>query len=167
MGEYGWRQDASIATFAETVLYRPTLPYTIRDARSGKNNVRPPHRREDTFAGLGARLDKKIVEPIDEESDATPAIIDRGGAPRHAVPAIGNIKIRWWLFSSRDRRRSYVAPGYVVIFTHDGQVHHAWPQQKFIDKIGLRLVAERIFVEVDTSGIPIKQNPPHLQLVPE
>ncbi len=160
MGEFGWRQEASVATFADTVLFRPTLPYTIRDARSGKANVRPAHRRDGTFAGLGARLDKKIVEPIDEDNDTTSAVIDRGGVPTYAVPGLGTIKVRWSLFSSRDRRRSYVAPGYVVVFTHDGQVHHAWSQQRFIDKVGmgLRLVAERLFVEVDTSGIPVKQS---------
>jgi hypothetical protein len=156
MGESGWRQETSIATFADTLLFRPTLPYTIRDSRTGKANMRPPGREAGIFTGLGARLDRPTLEVSGDDTDKSPAIIARGGAPSHAIASVGAVKIRWQVFSSRDRRRSYAAPGYVVIFTHGGQVHHAWNQQRFVEKVGLRRVAERVFVEVDTSAIPAK-----------
>jgi hypothetical protein len=156
MGESGWRQETSIATFADTLLFRPTLPYTIRDARTGKANMRPSGREAGIFTGLGARLDRPTLEASGEDNEKSPAIIARGGAPSHAIASVGAVRIRWQVFSSRDRRRSYTAPGYVVIFTHAGQVHHAWNQQRFVEKVGLRRVAERVFVEVDTSSIPAK-----------
>lgn len=50
-----------------------------------------------------------------------------------------------------------MARGYVTVLTHDGQVHHAWDQQRFQTLVpSRRRVAERIFVEVDLDEVPRK-----------
>ena len=41
LGEQSWQYEESIYTFAETTLFRPTVPYTLTDERSGKANRRP------------------------------------------------------------------------------------------------------------------------------
>jgi hypothetical protein len=148
MGESTWNQEASIYAYLETLLYRPAMPYTIRDARSSRFNQRPPGRERSVIAGLGARLDNAR-----EKKDS--AITGKGPATLN-LPGIGPVAVTWYLFADQNHRRSYAAKDYTAIFTHWGQVHHSWNKTRFTDKVKHRRVAERIFVEIDTSGIPAK-----------
>jgi hypothetical protein len=118
MGVQNWNQEASIYAFAESLLFRPTMPYTLRDARPKPANVRPPGRERSVIAGLGARLDNITADPAS-------AVIKRGGPSTINIPDVGTVQLRWQLFDTLDRRRSYTAKGYSVMFTHDGQVHHS------------------------------------------
>lgn len=149
IGQQNWNQEESVYAYAETLLFRPTFPYTLRDGRSGAAKRRPEGREDAVLAGLGARLERISIP--DE------AITNRSGVACLKVREVGPIKLRWHLFASLDKRRSYIAKGNVVIFTHDGQVHHAWDQQRFNGMVPARSrVATRIFVEVETEDIPRK-----------
>ena len=70
---------------------------------------------------------------------------------------MGDIHLRWWLFTEPDQRRRRAAKGYVVLFTTNGQVHHAWDQARLrLQAEGLRRVGQRIIVEVDCDGVDLK-----------
>lgn len=112
--------------------------------------------------GLGHRLDDlevaKVVTGPPEPSAKMPPLLRRSEYSTVTIPGVGNARVRWWLFESRDKRRQNVAHGFVSIFTHDGQVHHSWDQTRFIGLVPNRArVAQRIFVEVDLEGIPRRQ----------
>jgi len=149
IGQQTWNQEESVYAYAETLLFRPTFPYTLRDGRSGAAKRRPDGREDAVLGGLSARLER-ISVPDD-------AISDRSGVASLTVQDVGPVKLRWHLFTTLDKRRSYVAKGNVVIFTHDGQVHHVWDQQRFNGMVPARSrVATRIFVEVQTEDVPRK-----------
>jgi hypothetical protein len=149
MGEQQWQFEESIYAWAETLLFRPTLPYRLHDARSDEANVRPPDRRKPaTLMGLGQRLDAL------EKKDG---LLDRGGPIRIPVPGVGEVGMRWFLLDSEDRRRRRAAKGNVALFITGGQVHHAWDTARFIGMVeGRRRVARKILVEIDTDPIPFK-----------
>jgi hypothetical protein len=146
LGEQTWEKEESIYAFAETVLFRPTLPYELLDARTGDANARPEERQKPSvLQGLGQRLDRT------KKSDGLLAASRLSHVP---VPGLGDIGIRWWLFESVDRRRRRAAKGFVTLFVTGGQVHHAWSTQRFTSLVdGRRRVAQRILVEVDVEGI--------------
>lgn len=152
MGQETWNQEESVYAVAETLLFRPTLPYGLEDRRSPDAIRRPEGRGVSILTGLGLRLDRL-------ELDGEPAPLLRKSAFSNVtVPGVGTARVRWWLFRDRDKRRQYCAKGFVSVFTHDGQVHHSWDQQKFQTVVPkLRRVAERVFVEVDLEEIPRKQ----------
>ncbi len=160
MGEHTWQQDDSIYAYAETVLFRPTLPFSLADDRTSPQvNKRPEGRGLSILSGLGRRLDGLEAQPDMASDDAAAApLIRRTGLSSIPISDVGTARIRWWLFRDNNRRRSYVARGYVVVFTHDGQVHHSWDQQRFQTMVpNRRRVAERILVEVDLEEVPRKQ----------
>ncbi len=160
MGQETWQQDDSIYAYAETVLFRPTLPFGLADNRTPPANRRPEGRGVSVLSGLGLRL-QRLETPSDRKSpdDAEHApLLRKSEFSSVPVPGIGTMRVRWWLFRDLNRRRSYVARGYVTVLTHDGQVHHAWDQQRFQTLVpSRRRVAERIFVEVDLEEVPRKQ----------
>lgn len=159
MGEHTWNQDDSIYAYAETILFRPTIPFGLADERRPPANQRPEGRGLSTLSGLGLRLDDQKVasELKGDEADKAP-LLRKSGVSSVPVAGIGTIRLRWWLFRDLNRRRSSVARGYVTVLTHDGQVHHAWDQQRFQTLVpSRRRVAERIFVEVDLDEVPRKQ----------
>ncbi len=45
MGLQSWQNEESIYAYAETLLFRPTMPYGLQDARSDESNRRPAERR--------------------------------------------------------------------------------------------------------------------------
>lgn len=141
-----WEKEESIYAFAETVLFRPTLPYQLHDARSGKANTRPKDRQKpSTLQGLGQRL---------ESTTTADGLLDSSGVSRVPVPGVGEVGLRWWLFENTDRRRRRAAKGFVGLFVTGGQVHHTWSTSRFTQLVDARRrVAQRIIVEVDTEGL--------------
>lgn len=151
MGQQNWNNEESIYAFAETVLFAPTLPYLLQDARSGSANMRPVERREPSvLSGLGQRLD--TLKPGDG------AILDRSGWQTVPLSDVGEVRMRWWLFEDLDKRRTRVAKGFVVVFVTNGQIHHAWDGarlQQLVDN--RRRVGQRLFVQVDCDGIELQK----------
>ena len=141
-----WEKEESIYAFAETVLFRPTVPYQLHDARSGEANTRPKDRQKpSTLQGLGQRLDS---------TTKADGLLDSSGLSRIPIPGVGEIGLRWWLFENVDRRRRRAAKGFVNLFVTGGQVHHAWNTGRFTQLVeARRRVAQRIIVEVDTESL--------------
>jgi hypothetical protein len=158
MGQSTWQQDDSIYAYAETVLLRPTLPFGLADERTPPANQRPEGRGLSILSGLGLRLDQLNAAADLNGDDAEKApLLRRSSFSSVPVHGVGTVRVRWWLFRDLNRRRSYLARGYVTVMTHDGQVHHAWDQQRFQTLVpSRRRVAERIFVEVDLEEVPRK-----------
>lgn len=150
MGTETWQQEESIYTYAETILFDPTLPYALQDARSDGANRRPENRGASTLAGLSQRLDQLTV------GDDT--LLGGSKWQSIAIPDVGNVKFRWWLFTDTDKRRRRAAKGYVVLFITNGQIHHAWDQAKLQQMVeSRRRVGQRLLVEVDCDGIELKR----------
>jgi hypothetical protein len=150
MGVQNWTNEESIYAYAETILFAPTMPYLLEDARTGSANVRPAERGASVLSGLGQRLSTL------KAGDGN--ILDRSGWQTVAVAGVGEIRLRWWLFEDPDKRRTRVAKGYVVVFTTNGQIHHAWDNarlQQLIDR--RRRVGQRLFVHVDCDGIELRK----------
>lgn len=151
MGQQNWTNEESIYAYAETILFAPTLPYRLQDARSGSANVRPAERtKPSVLSGLGQRLETL------KAADGT--ILARSGWQSVPVPEVGEVRLRWWLFEDLDKRRTRVAKGFVVVFTTNGQIHHAWDGarlQQLVDN--RRRVGQRLFVQVDCDGIDIQK----------
>lgn len=141
-----WEKEESIYAYAETVLFRPTVPYQLHDARGGEANTRPKDRQKpSTLQGLGQRLDA---------TTKADGLLDASGISRVPVPGVGEIGLRWWLFENVDRRRRRAAKGFVNLFVTGGQVHHAWNTSRFTQQVeARRRVAQRIIVEIDTEGL--------------
>lgn len=153
MGQENWNQDESIYAYAQTILFRPVLPFGLNDDRTPPANRRPEGRGVEIVSGLSARL-----EGLELKNGKDAPLLRRSAYSSVPVPGVGTARVRWWLFETRDKRRQYAAHGFVVVFTHDGQVHHTWDQQRFVTLVpARRKVAERIFVEVDLDEIPRKQ----------
>lgn len=150
MALQNWEFEESIYAYAETLLFKPTLPYSLHDARSEGANVRPQDRRKpSTLSGLAQRL---------ERMDVGPGLIERTDWTSVPVPDVGHVRMRWWLFDDVDARRRRAAKGYVVLFTTNGQIHHAWDQTRFQQLVeNRRRVTQRILVEVDCDGIENKR----------
>jgi hypothetical protein len=150
MGQQQWQFEESIYAYAETLLFRPTLPYQLHDARSAEANARPEGRQKpSTLMGLGQRLD--ALKPAD-------GLLDRGGPARMPVPGVGEVGMRWWLLDDEDRRRRRIAKGNMTLFITGGQVHRAWDTARFISLVdGRRRVGRRLIVEIDTEPIPQKK----------
>lgn len=151
MGIQNWTNEESIYAYAETILFAPALPYQLQDARSDGANVRPADRREPSvLSGLGQRLE--VLKP----GDGT--ILDRTGWQTVHVPDVGDVRLRWWLFDDTDKRRTRVAKGFVVIFTTNGQIHHAWDSAKLQQLLdNRRRVGQRLFGQVDCDGIELRK----------
>jgi hypothetical protein len=148
MGLQNWQHEESIYAYAETLLFRPTMPYGLQDTRGDESNRRPAERRTKPaiVMGLGQRLEgsKGLL------AASRPATI--------SVPSLGDVRVRWWLFENSDRVRQRVAKGHTVLFTAGGHVHHAWDRRRFTTLVERRRrVAECIIVEIDTKAIPQKQ----------
>lgn len=150
MGTETWQQEESIYTYGETILFDPTLPYQLQDMRTGAANRRPEGRGASTLAGLSQRLEQLKV------GDDT--LLAASKWQSVAIPDVGDIKLRWWLFTDTDKRRRRAAKGNVILFTTNGQVHHAWDQAKFQQLVdSRRRVGQRLLAEVDCDGIEIKR----------
>lgn len=151
LGRENWNQDSSIYAFAETLLFRPTLPWQLHDARSGHANQRPASRRAEpaVVMGLGQRLDASA------DSDD---LLDASRAASLDIPGVGQVTARYWLFETEGQVRSRAARGHTAVFTTGGHVHHVWSRQHFKTLVPRRpRVADRIIVEIDTSLVPQKQ----------
>lgn len=149
-GTQSWKQEESAYFQTETVLFRPVLPYGLRDARSGTYNKRPADRRQkpETLNGLQRRLDKAAKQKIRMKSRWSTITID----------GLGDVRMRWWLFKGLDERRQYVAKGYATIFTSNGQVHHSWDPHRLVTLVpDKRRVGQQLLVEVDCDGLDIKK----------
>jgi hypothetical protein len=150
MGQQTWQLEESVYAFAETLLFRPTLPYRLEDGRSAAHNRRPEGRRKPTVVmGLGQRL--AALKPAD-------GLLDSSRPARISIPNVGDVGLRWWLFDDEDKRRRRLAKGYATLFTTGGQVHRYWDTSRFkllVD--GRGRVARRIVVEVDTDSIDPKK----------
>lgn len=151
MGQQNWNNEESIYAYAETILFAPALPYQLQDARSDGANVRPADRREPSvLSGLGQRLEAL------KAGDG--AVLDRTGWQTIHVPDVGDVRLRWWLFDDPDKRRTRVAKGFVVIFTTNGQIHHAWDNSKLQQLVdNRRRVGRALFVQVDCDGIDLRK----------
>jgi len=153
LGTQTWKQEESIYFLAESILFKPTLPYGLQDARSARYNKRPEDRRRrpDTLGGLARRLENLKVGPNLKICAASRwTTID--------VPGLGEVRLRWWYFKGHDERRQYVAHGHAVIFTSNGQTHHSWDTTRLHTLVpGLRRVAQRLFVEVDCDSLDIRR----------
>lgn len=149
MGIQQWTYEESIYANAETLLFKPTLPYMLHDDRSPQFNTRPEDRqRPSVLSGLAQRL----------ERTKTPGLIAQSNWTTIPVPGVGDVRLRWWLFNDKDLRRKRAAKGYVVLFTTNGQIHHAWDQlrmQTLVER--RRRVSQRIIVEVDCDAISLKK----------
>lgn len=146
-----WKHDQSLYAYAETVLFRPVLPYGLHDARTGDANARPEGRQSmSAVAGLGRRLDRATTKRKTEK------IIDHSDWSTLTVADVGTVRLRWWLFEDESARRRNAARRYSVLFTSNGQTHHAWDQQRLQTLIQeRRRVGARLLVEVDCDDIPI------------
>lgn len=153
MGVQNWTNEESIYAYAETILFNPTLPYQLNDARTGAANQRPEDRQKPSVvSGLRQRLEG--LKPDDGN------IIERSDWQTVAVAGAGDVRLRWWLFKDPDKRRTRVAKGYVVAFTLNGQVHHAWDNPRFQQLIERRRrVGQRLFVEVECDAIELRMRP--------
>ncbi len=151
MGLQNWNNEESIYAYAETILFNPTLPYYLEDARSGKANVRPETRQKPSvLSGLSQRLE--TLKAGDENT------LGRSGWQTIPVSEVGDVRLRWWLFTDVDKRRRRAAKGFVVVFTTNGQIHHAWDQAKLQQMVeNRRRVSQRLFVQVDCDGIELKK----------
>lgn len=151
MGQQNWNNEESIYAYAETILFTPALPYQLQDARSDGANVRPADRREPSvLSGLGQRLEGL------KAGDGT--ALDRTGWQTIHIPDVGDVRLRWWLFDDPDKRRTRVAKGFVVIFTTNGQIHHAWDNAKLQQLVdNRRRVGRALFVQVDCDGIDLRK----------
>jgi hypothetical protein len=150
MGVQNWTNEESIYAYAETILFAPTVPYLLEDARSGDANVRPAERGPSVLSGLGQRLEG--LKP----GDGT--IRERSGRQMVRIPDVGDVRLRWWLFEDLDKRRTRVAKGYVVVFTTNGQIHHAWDNARLQQLVeGRRRVGQRLFAQVDCDGIELRK----------
>lgn len=151
MGQQNWNNEESIYAYAETILFAPALPYQLQDARSDSANVRPADRRDPSaLSGLGQRLEAL------KAGDGT--ILDRTGWQTANLADVGDVRVRWWLFEESDKRRTRVAKGFVVIFTTNGQIHHAWDNAKLQQLLdNRRRVGQRLFVQVDCDGIELRK----------
>ncbi|MER7558828.1 hypothetical protein ABTZ46_17920 [Nocardioides sp. NPDC126508] len=152
IGTQNWEYEESIYAYGETILFAPTLPYALQDARTGEANVRPENRRgPSTVAGLGRRLARAAGRKAD---DKTLEVTDWTTIQ---VPGVGTVRLRWWLFDGVDARRRRAAKGYVVLFTTNGQVHHNWDQAKLIQLVpDKQRVAKSILVQVDCDDLDLK-----------
>ncbi|MGC4936946.1 hypothetical protein [Kribbella sp. DT2] len=152
IGTQNWEYEESIYAYGETILFAPTLPYALQDARTGDANVRPVNRRgPSTVAGLGRRLARAAGRKSD---DKTLAVTDWTTIQ---VPGVGSVRLRWWLFDGIDARRRRAAKGYVVLFTTNGQVHHNWDQAKLIQLVpDKQRVAKSILVQIDCDELDLK-----------
>ena len=149
MGVQNWTNEESVYAYAETLLFEPTLPYLLEDDRSAKANVRPAERGASVLSGLGQRL-----EPL-KAGDGT--ILGRSRWQTIAVPGVGDVRMRWWLFEDLDKRRTRTAKGFVAIFTTNGQIHHAWDSQRLQQMVdNRRRVGQRLFVQIDCDNIELK-----------
>ena len=77
MGQSTWQQDDSIYAYAETVLFRPTLPFGLVDDRTPPANRRPEGRGLSILSGLGHRLDRLEVaadKAKQEEAEEMPLL---------------------------------------------------------------------------------------------
>jgi hypothetical protein len=150
MGQQTWQLEESVYAYAETLLFRPTLPYRLEDARSDAHNRRPEGRRKPTVVmGLGQRLDALKRED---------GLLDASRPARLSIPGVGDVGLRWWLFDDEDKRRRRMAKGYAALYTTGGQVHRYWDTSRFkllVD--GRQRVARRIVVEVDADSIEPKK----------
>jgi hypothetical protein len=151
MGLQNWNNEESIYAFAETILFNPTLPYYLEDRRSGKANVRPETRQKPSvLSGLSQRLE--TLKGGDENT------LGRSGWQTINVADVGDVRLRWWLFTDVDKRRRRAAKGFVVVFTTNGQIHHVWDQAKLQQMVeNRRRVSQRLFVQVDCDGIELKK----------
>lgn len=150
MGETNWTWEDSIYAFAETLLFRPTLPYLLDDARSEPYRRRPAGRKGTMLMGLGQRLEAT--------GTAQGLIESTKGQARLSIPEVGEVGLRWWLFDEEDKRRKRSARGYVALFTTGGQVHHTWDTQRFKTLVdGRQRVARRIVVEIDADSVEQKK----------
>jgi hypothetical protein len=141
LGSQKWEYEESIYAYAETVLFRPTLPYRLEDARSGSNNRRPAGRESGTLMGLGQRLDKNTAKD---------GLKDKSGISTVPVPSVGDVQLRWWLYDHKDRIRKRAAKGFSGLFITGGQVHHTWDAARLKMLVeGRQRVAPRIIVEVN------------------
>ncbi len=149
MGVQQWRFEQSIYAQAETLLFKPTLPYSLHDDRSEAYNTRPMARRKpSTLSGLAQRLDNRTADGLKGRSSWTTI----------GVPEVGQLKARWWLYDSEDNRRLSAAKGHAVIFTTNGQVHHTWDQARLRVLVPtLRRVSGRLLCEVDCDGVELKR----------
>lgn len=148
MGTTGWMYEDSIYANAETLLFRPTLPYSLHDARSGAANRRPEGRQKpSSLSGLAQRLERSRGD----------GLVTRSNWSTIPVVGVGDVRLRWWLFASPDNRRKRAAKGYSVLFTSNGQVHHTWDHLRFQYLVeGRRRVAVRIIAEVDCDAVDLK-----------
>jgi hypothetical protein len=150
MGTETWQQEESIYTYGETILFDPTLPYQLLDSRSAPHNRRPEGRGASVLAGLSQRLDQLQV------GDGT--LLGASRWQTIPIPEVGDVRMRWWLFTDIDKRRRRAAKGYIVLFTTNGQVHHGWDQAKLAQMVeSRRRVGQRLLVEVDCDGIDLKK----------
>jgi hypothetical protein len=150
MGLQNWQNEESIYAMAETIIFAPTMPYHLEDARTGSANVRPESRQKPSvLSGLQQRLEQlKAGDGV---------LLGRSGWQTVPVPGVGDVRMRWMLFEDLDKRRQRVAKGYVVVFTTNGQVHHVWDQARFQQVVERRRrVSTRLFVEVDCDSIEAK-----------
>ncbi len=153
LGTQNWNQEESVYFQAETILFKPALPYGLQDARSARYNKRPEDRRKrpETVAGLARRLENVNVGPNYK-------IRTRSRWTTIDVPGLGEVRLRWWYFKGRDERRQYVAHGHAVIFTSNGQTHHSWDTTRLHTLVpGLRRVAQQLLVEVDCDSLDIRK----------
>jgi hypothetical protein len=147
MGKQNWQFEQSIYAYGQTLLFRPTLPWELEDART-IGNTRPVDRRKPSLIrGLGHRLD----------NTADAALLARTAKSYLYVPGVGEIGVRWWLMADKDTRRKRAAKGFVCFFLSGGQIHHSWDEARFAQLVdGRRRVGQRLLAEIDTDGLDPK-----------
>jgi hypothetical protein len=148
-----WKHDQSIYAYAETILFRPVLPYTLRDARSSEANTRPSDRQKPSvLSGLGRRLTQRTGRRAGGGN-----IRDHSAWSTLNVDGVGTVRLRWWLFEDESSRRRMAARRYSALFTSNGQTHHAWDSMRLQTLIPeRRRVGARLLVEIDCDEVPIR-----------
>lgn len=133
--------ERSFDMVLNTRLYKPIIPVRFT------NNV--TRGKKEYLRGLSQRL---ATNPSpDRRSDQEELLYTHKGVS-YKLP------VRYYVFPSGDKgtRRRFVAKDHALVFTSNGQVHHHWTPSDFKLRTSLNKLYDRIFVIVETDGVPIE-----------
>lgn len=135
--------ERSFDVVLNTRLFVPITPVKFRnDITRGKNEF---------LRGLRLRL---LNNPApDRLTDEEEMFFTYDGA-------LYKLPVRYWVFpageGAQGTRRRFVAKDHALVFTSNGQVHSHWTPTDFRTKTKLNKLYDRVFVVVETDGLPIE-----------
>lgn len=124
-----------------TRLFNPVTPVRfVNEIARGKNEY---------LRGLQRRFADNPREDRQSDEEVLKYLHDN---------VVYDIPIRYYFFPAGDTgaKRRFVARNHALVFLSNGQVHHHWTPQQFRMKTTLNKMHDRIFVTIDTDGLPIE-----------